>query len=104
MPPPSVLLGDKGAPCDVLRCGLSAPAEKRASVRDLRTHGGDVLVRVRGGQTLTITSDGTPVAEPRPLPRRSLSAAELVARRRRLPRVDPSALRGDIDAILDQSL
>ena len=43
-----------------------------------------VLARVQGGETLTITSDGTPVAELRPLPRRSLSAAELVARRRRL--------------------
>lgn len=78
--------------------------EKRVSVRDIRNHGGDVLARVQGGETLTITSDGTPVAELRPLPRRSLSAAELVARRRRLPRVDAGALRRDIDAILDQSL
>lgn len=82
----------------------AAPDEKRVSVRDIRNHGGDVLARVQRGETITITSDGTPVAELRPLPRRSLSAAELVARRRRLPRVDASLLRGDIDALLDQSL
>jgi len=82
----------------------AAHDEKRVSVRDIRNHGGDVLARVQRGEILTITSDGTPVAELRPLPRRSLSAAELVARRRRLPGVDASALRGDIDALLDQSL
>jgi prevent-host-death family protein len=84
---------------------MSATAdEKRVSVRDLRNHGGDVLARVRSGEILTITSDGTAVAELRPLPRRSLSAAELVARRRRLPRVDARVLGADIDALLDQSL
>ena len=82
----------------------ATPDEKRVSVREIRNRGGEVLARVQRGETITITSDGTPVAELRPLPRRSLSAAELVARRRRLPRVDVSALRGDIDALLDQSL
>lgn len=74
------------------------------SVRDLRNHGGDVLARVQDGETLTVTRDGTPVAELRPLPRRSRSAAELVARRKALPSVDASALRDDVDAVLDQSL
>lgn len=82
----------------------ATPEEKHVSVRDIRNHGGDVLARVRSGETLTITSDGTPIAELRPLPRRSLSATELVARRRRLPRVEVTALRDDIDALLDQSL
>ena len=82
----------------------ATPDEKRVSVREIRNRGGEVLARVQRGETITITSDGTPVAELRPLPRRSLAAAELVARRRRLPRVDVSALRGDIDALLDQSL
>jgi prevent-host-death family protein len=79
-------------------------AEHRVSVRDLRNRGGDVLARVQLGETLTVTSDGTPVAELRPLPRRSRSAAELVARRRSLPAVDVDALRADVDAVLDQSL
>ncbi len=74
------------------------------SVRDLRNHGGRVLDRVVRGETLTVTKDGTPVAELRPVPRRSLPAAELIARARRTPNVDPDRLRGDIDSILDQSL
>lgn len=63
-----------------------------------------MLARVEGGETLTVTSDGRPVAQLRPLGRRSLSASELVARRRALPYVDPTALREDIDALIDQSL
>ena len=74
------------------------------SVRDLRNRGGDVLARVQLGETLTVTSDGRPVAELRPVPRRSLSASELVARWARLPRVDGDELRADIDAVIDQTL
>lgn len=74
------------------------------SVRELRNQGGRVLDRVERGETLTVTRDGSPVAELRPLGRRSLSTPQLVARARRLPRVDPERLRRDIDGILDQSL
>lgn len=73
-------------------------------MRDLRNHGGRVLERVARGETLTVTKDGTPVAELRPLPRRSLPAAELIARAKRMPKVDHLQLRRDIDAVLDQSL
>jgi prevent-host-death family protein len=83
---------------------VSATADCLISVRDLRNRGGDVLARVQHGETLTITSDGTPVAELRPLPRRSRSASELVARRKNLPPVDADALRADVDSVLDQSL
>lgn len=83
---------------------MSSAPDDRISVRDLRNRGGDVLSRVQHGETLTITSDGTPVAELRPLPRRSRSATELVARRKRLPKVDVDALRAEIDSLLDQSL
>ena len=83
---------------------MSATPDHQVSVRDLRNRGGDVLARVQHGETLTITSDGTPVAELRPLPRRSRSATELVARRKDLPKVDTEALRADIDSILDQRL
>ena len=88
----------------VIRLGMSTAPDDRISVRDLRNHGGDVLARVRDGETLTVTSDGNPVAELKPLPRRSRSAAELVARRRSLPKIDADALRADVDEILDQSL
>ncbi len=74
------------------------------SIRDLRNHGGEVIDRVRAGERITITRDGEPVAELRPLPRRRLSAEALVEQFRHLPPMDPELLRADIDAIIDQSL
>jgi prevent-host-death family protein len=74
------------------------------SVRDLRNHGGEVLDRVERGETLIITRDGKEVAELRPLPRRALPAAELIARRAHLSRVDPELLRQDIDDFLDPTV
>lgn len=63
-----------------------------------------MLDRVSRGETLIVTKDGAAIAELRPVSRRSLSSAELIARAKRLPRVDPDLLRRDIDAVLDQSL
>jgi prevent-host-death family protein len=74
------------------------------TVRDLRNSGGEVLRRVERGESIVVTRDGTPVAELRPLPRSSVSPAELVRRRRNLPQVNPDALRRDIDDLIDQSL
>ena len=83
---------------------MGSVQEQEVSVRDLRNRGGHVLARVQSGETLTVTSDGTPIARLSPLPRRSLSAAELVARRRSLPAIDAGALIADVDSVLDQSL
>jgi len=74
------------------------------SIRDLRNHGGEVIDRVRAGERITITRDGEPVAELRPLPRRRLTAEALIEQFRNLPPMDPERLRADIDAIIDQSL
>lgn len=74
------------------------------TVRDLRNNGGDVLDRVVRGESFVVTRDGAPVAELAPLRRRSAPPAELIARRRALPPVDPSALKRDIDAVLDATL
>lgn len=74
------------------------------TVRDLRNRGGQVLDQVLRGRAVTVTRDGEPVAVLAPLPRRRLTAEELVARRRHLPPMDADALRADIDATLDQSL
>lgn len=79
-------------------------ASHRVSVRDLRNSGAEVLARVQVGEHLIVTRDGDPVAELSPLPRRSLSAAELVRRRRTVPRVDMAQLRHDLDTVLDASL
>jgi antitoxin (DNA-binding transcriptional repressor) of toxin-antitoxin stability system len=60
-----------------------------------------VLERVARGETLTVTRDGRPVAELRPIRRRSLQASALLQRWRRLPDVDAQKLRRDIDATID---
>ena len=63
-----------------------------------------MLDRVERGESVVVTRDGRAVAELRPLPRRSARPAELIERRKQLPRVDPDALRRDIDAVIDPSL
>jgi len=71
------------------------------SIRDLRNRGGDVVDRVAAGEQVTITRAGTPVAELRPLAPPPLGADALLARWKRLPCIDPTRLRADIDATLD---
>ena len=73
-------------------------------MRQLRNHGGEVIERVAGGETMRITRAGIPVAELRPLARPPLTARVLLAQWRNLPLVDPQQLRADIDAVLDSSL
>jgi prevent-host-death family protein len=74
------------------------------AVRDLRNHGGEILERVAGGEAMTVTRDGRPIAELRPLPRRPLPASLLLERWRTVPEVDPVRLRADIDEVLDPAL
>jgi len=74
------------------------------SIRDLRNHGGEILNRVAAGEAMTVTRDGEPIAELRPLPRRPVPARLLLQRWRRLPAVDPVQLRADIDSVLDPTL
>ena len=72
--------------------------------RELRNNGGRVLQRVAGGETLTVTMDGHPIADLRPIPGRGLTAATLLQRWRRLPPVDAQQLRADLDRVLNASL
>jgi prevent-host-death family protein len=74
------------------------------TVRELRNRGGAVLDRVAKGEALTVTRDGEPIAELRPLARRPLPVAVLLERWRRLPVVDPAKLRAELDQVLDRSL
>lgn len=74
------------------------------SIRDLRNHGGDVVDRATRGEQITITRSGKAVAELRALSHPPLAAEALLERWRRLPRVDPIALRSDVDRLLDGSL
>jgi prevent-host-death family protein len=74
------------------------------TIRELRNHGGAVVDRVERGEFVTVTRDGRPVAELRPLPPVSPSRQQLIERRRRLPSVDPRQLRHDIDRLVDPGL
>jgi prevent-host-death family protein len=74
------------------------------SIRDLRNNGGEVVERAQRGERLTITRDGTPVAQLVALPRKAIPVDELRRRWAKLPYVDPTTLRRDIDAVLDPTL
>jgi prevent-host-death family protein len=74
------------------------------TIRDLRNRGGRVLDQVVRGETLTVTRDGKPIAELRPLDRVPLSAEILLSRWQRLPRLDAGRLKADIEAVLDSTL
>jgi prevent-host-death family protein len=74
------------------------------TIRDLRNHGGEVVGRVEAGEHVTVTRDGRPVAELRPLRSRGINAAVLLERWRRAPAVDADSLRRDVDAVIDQRL
>jgi antitoxin (DNA-binding transcriptional repressor) of toxin-antitoxin stability system len=74
------------------------------SIRELRNRGGEVVDRAIRGEEITITRSGRAVAELRAVPRSPLSAQALLTRWHRLPAVDPSGLRADLDRILDARL
>jgi antitoxin (DNA-binding transcriptional repressor) of toxin-antitoxin stability system len=71
------------------------------TVQDLKDNGGRMLERVVNGESLTVTLDGRPIAELRPLPGRALPAATLIARWRRLPPIAVAAFRADLGEGLD---
>jgi prevent-host-death family protein len=73
------------------------------TIRELRNQGGEVVDRAARGERITITRSGRPVAELRPL-RPPLSADALLERWRRVPAVDPLALREDIDGLFRDDL
>ena len=76
----------------------------KVSVRELRNSGGRVLQRVANGESLTVTMDGQPIAELRPVAGRGLTAVTLLQRWHRLPPVDVRQFRADLDHVMDASL
>ena len=73
-------------------------------IRELRNHGGEVIDRVVSGERMTVTRDGRPVAELRPL-RRAAARTDVLKRTwARLPALDAEAFRRDIDHVVDASL
>ena len=73
-------------------------------MRDLRNYGGQILNRVEGGETMTITRDGSPVALLTPLPQPRLSATALLESWKNIPSILADSLRRDIDQALDTTL
>ncbi|WP_405060525.1 type II toxin-antitoxin system Phd/YefM family antitoxin [Kribbella sp. NBC_01505] len=66
--------------------------------REFRNQSAAVMDAVEAGETYHITRNGTEVAELRPLTkRRQPTTEELLARHRRLPRVDAAAMRKEAD-------
>jgi prevent-host-death family protein len=74
------------------------------TIRDLRNRGGEVVDRVAAGGRVTVTRDGRPVAELRPLRTNGLSSATLLEHWRHVPAVDAASLREDVDTVLDSRL
>lgn len=74
------------------------------TIRDLRNRSRAVIEKIAAGETLTVTRDGKPVAEMRPLARAPLSAETLLSRWQRLPPLDAGLLRAEIDSVLDSSV
>ena len=72
-------------------------------MRDLRNQGGEVLDEVMRGATITVTRQGRPVAELRPL-RKGSDTANLLDVWRGTPTFSLEQLRTDLAHILDDSL
>lgn len=78
---------------------------KTVSQRELRNNSAAVMDAVEAGETYRITRSGTEVAELRPVSRRRrLTAEELVAKRRGMPRVDSARMRAESDEFFGPDL
>ncbi|MGL5927977.1 MAG: type II toxin-antitoxin system Phd/YefM family antitoxin [Dermatophilaceae bacterium] len=73
--------------------------------RQLRNDSAAVLRAVEAGEEVVVTRNGTPVAELRPVRRRTfVGRAELAAARTSAPRIDRARFMADLDAVVDQDL
>lgn len=74
------------------------------SQREFRNNSAKVMDAVETGETFHVTRNGVAIAELRPLRRRTrLTAAELVERHRRLPRVEYTSMRRDADEFFGET-
>ena len=78
---------------------------KTIQQRDLRNDSGKVLAAVEAGESFTITRNGKPVAELKPLTKRTfVPIAELTRTSANLPHIDYNEWRADMDAMIDQEI
>lgn len=70
--------------------------------RQLRNDSGAILRQVQAGEHLTITRNGTPVAELRPIsPRRFVPRSVIAAAAAGMPHIDAARFRADLDAVVN---
>ncbi|MBE1499942.1 prevent-host-death family protein [Amycolatopsis lexingtonensis] len=68
------------------------------SQREFRNNSAAIMDAVEAGETYHVTRNGVEIAELRPVSRRKrFTAAELVERHKRLPKIDATALRREAD-------
>ena len=73
--------------------------------RQLRNESGAILREVQAGQHLTVTRNGAPVAELRPVAaRRFVPRAVIKVAARTAPRIDAERFRADLDALVIQDV
>ena len=73
--------------------------------RELRNDSSAVLREVQAGQIITVTRNGVPVAELRPVqPRRFVPRAAIAEAAARAPRIDADQFRADLDGVIDQAV
>ena len=81
---------------------MSEPA-REITQRELRNDSGAILRQVEDGETFVVTRNGTPVAELRPLRRRTfVPTSTLAALFPQTGRIDREEFFGDIDRYVDQ--
>ena len=71
------------------------------SQRELRNNSGEIMRALDRGEEFIITRNGQPVGELRPVRRRFVARAALLAAFRGAPPIDARRFREQIDSILD---
>jgi len=83
----------------------TGPMSRTINQRELRNESAKVLREVQAGQVITVTRNGEPVAELRPIqPRRFVSRAAIAEAAERARRIDFQRFREELDAVVDPSV
>ncbi|QUQ68076.1 type II toxin-antitoxin system Phd/YefM family antitoxin [Kutzneria sp. CA-103260] len=77
---------------------------RQITQRELRNDSAAILRAVEAGESFILTCNGTPIAEVRPIRRRTfVPVAELKSAFAHVPKLDYGQLRADIDEFVDQT-
>jgi antitoxin (DNA-binding transcriptional repressor) of toxin-antitoxin stability system len=72
--------------------------------RELRNDSGEIMRALDRGEDFIVTRNGIPVGELRPVRRRFVDRAVLLAAFRSAPSIDRARFRADVDALLDHDV